>query len=132
LAAKLAARGFEKSMIASVLDDLARLGYLNDAKFAVSRATTAAQTRHHGPRRALAELAKAGVNREVARRAVEEVFETTDSVAVARALAVKQAPRLLRLDRLTARRRLAGMLARRGFEYETIRPVIDEVLGPTS
>jgi regulatory protein len=132
LATKLAARGFEAAMVRDVLDDLARLGYLNDAQFAVSRATTAAQTRHHGPRRALAELAKAGINREVARRAVQEVFENTDTLAVARALAAKQAPRLRRLDAITARRRLAGMLARRGFEYETIRPVIDEVLGPAS
>jgi regulatory protein len=129
LATKLAARGFETQMIRDVLDDLARLGYVNDAQYAVSRATTAAQTRHHGPRRAMAELAKAGVNREVARRAVEEVFESTDLLSVARALAAKQAARLKRLDPLTARRRLAGMLARRGFEYETILPVIDEVLG---
>jgi regulatory protein len=132
LATKLAGRGFETQMIRDVLDDLARLGYLNDSQFAVSRATTAAQTRHHGPRRALAELAKAGVNREVARRAVEEVFEGTDLLSVARALAAKQAARLKRLDPLTARRRLAGMLARRGFEYETILPIIDEFLGSGS
>ena len=30
---------------------------------------------------------------------------------------------------MTARRRLAGMLLRRGFDYDTVRPVIDEVLG---
>ncbi len=48
---------------------------------------------------------------------------------MARELARKQAPRLKRLDPMVARRRLMGMLQRRGFEYETIKPVIDEILG---
>src|SRR5438132_526734 len=43
--------------------------------------------------------------------------------------AMKQAERLRKLDPQVARRRLAGMLARRGFDYDAIRPVIDEVLG---
>ena len=33
------------------------------------------------------------------------------------------------LDSLVARRRLVGMLQRRGFNYDEIRPVVDEVLG---
>jgi hypothetical protein len=30
---------------------------------------------------------------------------------------------------VTAKRRLIGMLQRRGFDYDTIRPVVEEVLG---
>lgn len=129
LAIKLARREYTPAMIDAALDDLVRLGYVNDEQFAAGRAAAAAQQRHHGPRRALAELAKAGVAPAVAQQAVHSVFTQTDSLAVARALAEKQAPRLRKLDPLAARRRLAGMLARRGFEYETIRPVIDDVLG---
>jgi regulatory protein len=57
------------------------------------------------------------------------VYETTDTMAVARELARKQAPRLKRLDPQVARRRLVGMLQRRGFDYDDIKPVVDEVLG---
>ena len=49
--------------------------------------------------------------------------------AVAKELARKQLPRLKKLDPLVARRRLVGMLQRRGFDYDSIRPVLDEVLG---
>ena len=77
----------------------------------------------------MVELLKSGVNRETSRRAVEDVYEATDSMAIARELAIKQSARLKKLDPVTARRRLAGMLARRGFEYDEIRPVIDEVIG---
>ncbi len=66
---------------------------------------------------------------ETARRALEDVYETHDSMAVARQLAEKKAPSLRRLDPVVARRRLVGMLLRRGFTYDDIRPVIDEVLG---
>jgi SOS response regulatory protein OraA/RecX len=36
---------------------------------------------------------------------------------------------LRKLDPVTAKRRLIGMLQRRGFDYDTIRPIVEEVLG---
>ncbi|MBV8780626.1 MAG: regulatory protein RecX [Phycisphaerae bacterium] len=126
---KLGRKEFGGVVIGAVLDDLTRLNYIDDARFAATKALTAAQRKQHGPRRAMLELAKAGVTGETARRAVENVYEVTDSLFIARQLAQKRAERLRKLDPIVARRRLAGMLLRRGFEYETIRPVIDEVLG---
>ena len=111
------------------LADLERLGYVDDARFAKTKAMSAAQYKHHGHRRARVELMKAGVDDATARKAIEDVYDPHDSLGVARTLAQKQAPRLRKLDPIVARRRLAGMLARRGFDYDTIRPVIDEVLG---
>ena len=126
---KLSRREYGPAVIDAVLDDLVRLNYLDDARFAQTKALSAAQRKQHGRRRAIVELAKSGVDREVARRAVDAVYEVTDSLSIARELAKKQANRLSKLEPMVARRRLAGMLARRGFEYETIRPVIDEVIG---
>jgi len=126
---KLMRQEWGESVINETLLDLERLGYLDDERFAKTKALSAAERKHHGKRRAMVELMKAGVNTEVAQRAVREVYDATDSTALARELAMKQAPRLKRLDPLVARRRLVGMLQRRGFEYESIRPVIDEVLG---
>ena len=126
---KLMRREYGEAVVNAVLDDLARLGYVDDERFAKSKATSAAQHKHHGRRRAFMELRKAGVAGEVADRALEDVYREHDSTAVARELARKQAPRLKKLDPLVARRRLVGMLQRRGFDYDSIRPVIDEVLG---
>ena len=75
------------------------------------------------------ELMRAGVKKDVAEVAVGEVYESNDNVAEARKLAMKQAERLRKLDPQVAKRRLVGMLARRGFDYDSIKPVIDEVLG---
>jgi regulatory protein len=90
---------------------------------------SAAEHRHHGRRRALLELLKAGVKAEDANRALDDVYEQANPVAMARELALKRAASLRKLDPAVARRRLAGMLQRRGFDYDAIRPIIDEVLG---
>src|SRR3954453_20778884 len=126
---KLGRREWGETVIEAVLEDLARMGYIDDERFAKTKALSAAQHKQHGRRRAFLELIKAGVKGNVAGKAVEDVYDATDTIGLARQLALKQAPRLRKLDPMVARRRLLGMLQRRGFNYDDIRPVIDEVLG---
>jgi regulatory protein len=126
---KLLRREYGETVIDGVIADLLRMGYLDDARFARTRAMSAAEHKHHGRRRAFVELLKAGVKRDVADAALDDVYEKSDSVGAARLLAEKRAASLKKLEPAVARRRLAGMLMRRGFDYETIRPVIDQVLG---
>jgi regulatory protein len=126
---KLVRREYGDGVIDGVITDLLRMGYLDDARFAKTKAMSAAEHKHHGRRRAFMELIKAGVKKDVADAALNDVYTKTDSLEAARMLAEKKAGSLKRLDPQVARRRLAGMLMRRGFDYETIRPVIDQVLG---
>lgn len=129
---KLVRREYGDQVIDGVLDDLARMGYLDDARFARTKALSAAEHKHHGRRRAFMELIKAGVKRDVADAALDDVYDKNDSLAAARQLAERKAASLKRLEPVVARRRLAGMLQRRGFDYETIKPVIDQVLGDSN
>jgi regulatory protein len=129
LVRKLMKGEYGETIINGVLDRLQQLGYVDDARFAKNKALSAAEHKHHGRRRAFMELRKAGVKTDVAQRALDDTYESRDSVAEARALANKQAARLKKLDPVVARRRLVGMLQRRGFDYEDIKPVVDEVLG---
>ena len=129
---KLMAKEFGEPVIDGVLDDLTRMDYLDDAKFARAKAESAARVKHHGRRRAMAELVRRGVGRDVADAALSAVFTQASSLAVATTLAEKQGPRLRRLDPVVARRRLVAMLQRRGFDYDAIRPVVARVLGPTA
>lgn len=126
---KLAKYEYGQAMIDSVLDQLAEMGYLNDRAFAEAKAELAAKYKHHGRNRAMIELARRGVERETARQAVEHVYEAHDSAAVARDLARKKMRSLARLEPYVAKRRLFGLLLRRGFDYDTIRPVVEEMLG---
>jgi regulatory protein len=129
LVRKLNRREYGPAVVEAVMEDLVRLGYVNDEQFALSKVRSIATHKHHGKRRAAMELSKAGVKGEAARKALAEVYDAQDSVAVARELAEKKAPSLRKLEPVVARRRLVGMLQRRGFDYESIKPVVDEVLG---
>ncbi|MDB5355821.1 MAG: regulatory protein RecX [Phycisphaerales bacterium] len=129
LGKKLMRREYGQAVVDGVLDDLVRLGYLNDEQFARTKALSASEHKHHGRRRVKIELLKSGIKGDIADRALDDVFAQTDSLANAKLLARKQGPRLRKLDPTVARRRLVGMLQRRGFDYETIKPVVDEVLG---
>ncbi|HEY8750481.1 MAG TPA: regulatory protein RecX [Tepidisphaeraceae bacterium] len=129
LTRKLTRREYGSTVIDQVIADLNRLGYLDDARFARTKALSAAEHKHHGKRRAMVELIKSGVKGDVARKALDDVYGDRDTLSVARKLAERQAPRLRKLDPQVARRRLVGMLQRRGFDYEDIQPVIESVLG---
>ncbi len=124
---KLKRREYGQIVIDAVLSDLIRMNYVNDANFAKAKALSSAQRKHHGRRRASIELRRAGVSQSVADQAVTDVYATQDSTEMARQLAQRQSARLLKLDPVVAKRRLIGMLQRRGFEYVSIKPVIDEM-----
>lgn len=126
---KLDRKEFGPAIVNGVLDDLERMGYLDDARFAATRAAASAEHKHHGKRRAYIELVRRGIATDIANEALAKVYDRTDTLAIARELARKQSARLSRLEPLVARRRLVGMLQRRGFDYEDIKPVIDEFLG---
>jgi regulatory protein len=127
---KLMRKEFGPSIIDGVLDDLTRMNYLDDSRFAVAKATSAARHKSHGPRRAMMELMRAGVQSEVAKKATAAVYDDkADTLAIAMKLAERQAGRLKRLDPAVAKRRLVSMLLRRGFDFEAIKPVVAKVLG---
>jgi regulatory protein len=126
---KLVRKEMGPAIIEGVLDDLQRMNYIDDARFAAAKAASAAKHKHHGPRRAMAELLRAGVKSDIARKATAEVYETMDSIAIATHLAERQSARLKKLEPQIARRRLIAMLLRRGFDFESIRPVVEKVLG---
>ncbi len=128
---KLMKKEWGESVVEGVLEDLKRLGYIDDEKFAIAKALSAANLKHHGPRRAMGELLRAGVKAEVAKKSLAAVYEQSDSTAVATKLAERQATRLKKLEPAVARRRLIAMLQRRGFDYDLIKPVVDRVLGST-
>jgi regulatory protein len=51
LSKKLSRREYGQGVINGVLDDLTRLGYLDDERFARTKALSAAEHKHHGRRR---------------------------------------------------------------------------------
>lgn len=126
---KLGKKDYGPKVIEQVIMRLKEMGYLNDLDFALRKTDFAAKDKKLGQRRAAIDLMKAGVEKQVIKQALEAVYETHDSAKAARELALKQHKRLSKLDSITAKRRLMGLLLRRGYDYETVRLVTEEVLG---
>ena len=81
--------------------------------------------RPRGARLLSQELRQKGVDREVIASVLEETELNEYDAALE--LARKRAQRLANLDERTRERRLSQYLARRGYGWDVIRPVLDEV-----
>jgi len=129
LATKLRRRGYELAAIEVTLSKLVDLSYLDDAKFASAKARDAAKIKRHGPLRIRQDLRQRGVASNLIDQAIAEAYEETPALEVAKKSAERQMNRLKKLDKAVARRRMAGMLQRRGFDGETVRRVVGDLLG---
>ncbi|SDC81416.1 regulatory protein [Geodermatophilus telluris] len=130
LAELLERRGVPEDAATAVLDRFGEVGLIDDAAFA--RAWVSSRQAGRGlARRALrTELRAKGVDGEDAEQALALV-DDEDERAAARHLVERRLPALRRVDRVTATRRLVGMLARKGYPGGLAAGVVREVLDGT-
>lgn len=124
---RLRRKEFDPETIDLALDRVRGWGYLDDAEFARRWVENRVQHRPRGERLIKQELRAKGVDAAT----IDEVIEESeiDERAAALAVAEKAARRLQGLEPEVARRRLIGQLARRGFPFTVITPVVKQVLG---
>jgi regulatory protein len=121
---KLQDKAFDAIVIDAVLDDLARLGYVNDRQFAEQFASCRIRLRGLGKRRVERELGNKGIERQIVSETLARIFEGDTENETAKKAAERKLSSLKSVDRETRYRRLAGFLERRGFSYEIIRNII--------
>jgi regulatory protein len=127
LARRLRMKGYEPEIGEEVIVRLRDLGMIDDAAFAGTLVRDRVRLKPQGARRLANELRAKGVDDETARAAIRETMdgEQTDERELARRAAEKWRPRAGE-EPARARRRLHGYLARRGFDSDVIREVLDE------
>lgn len=118
-------KSFDSAACDHALHRLAELGYVDDAAFARFWVESRDSFRPRG-RRALAwELRRKGVDDAIIEDTLDR-FAGNES-CLARAAARKRAATLATDDALKFRRSLGSFLARRGFGYEVIGQVVNEI-----
>lgn len=125
LETRLRRNGFQASAIAAAIERMVELGYVDDSEFASYWVENRQQHRPRGRRLLAQELRSKGVPKDVAEQAIDEA--EIDEFSQALELARKRAERLRGLDRETWRRRMAGFLQRRGYNWDVVRQVMDEL-----
>lgn len=127
LATRLARKGVPDQVAERLLNRFEEVGLVDDAAFAQAWV----QSRHSGKglaRRALGEeLRRKGIDDETARKALDEVDPEAE-IESARLLVRRRMRSTARLERAVAVRRLAGMLARKGYPSGVAFRVVREEL----
>src|SRR5690554_6618186 len=123
---KLRDSGLEAESIERVLDRIAAMGLLDDAAYAHECVNSRINSRGYGPERIRRELIRRGVDSNLVEEALREELEGYDLLEVARSQANRRWEVLKREpDPLKRRRRLAGYLQRRSFDYDVVRSVVE-------
>jgi len=125
LATKLAKRRVPGEVAERLLTRFEEVGLVDDDAFARAWVESRQSGKGLGRRALAQELRRKGIDDEVAREALEEI-EPEDEEEAARALVRRKLRTLRRVDRTTATRRLAGMLARKGHSGEAVWRVVRE------
>ncbi len=120
----LSKRGISESLIEETLDRLQSTGQIDDDAFARAWVENRNTFRPRGKPALRMELRRKGLSDEI----VQSVLNTqVDEAALAITSARKYARRLIGLEWPEFRQKLSGFLARRGFSYTTLAPVVSEV-----
>jgi regulatory protein len=120
---RLATAQVPDEAVAAVLARLAQAGLVDDQAFANYWVDNRTTFRPRSRRLLQAELRQKGLGDEAVKSALAEV----DDAQAAYTLARQRAGRLSALEPLEFRRNLGAFLARRGFDYDTIEPVVGRV-----
>lgn len=127
--ARLEARGYDAATSAAVAADLQRVGLLDDERFARDFIRAQLARKPAGRALLIAGLRRRRIEDGVARRAVDEALGEVDLSGGAYRLAAARLRRMdPRLEPEVMRRRLFGLLARRGFDPETAREAVDRAM----
>lgn len=118
---KLAEKGFSREDVDDTLARLEEKGYVNDRKLAELLKRDAIERRHFGPHGVRRLLLKKGIPPEVINSVAGE---DEDYAGAARRLVEKKLRLMGDCSEDTAKRRLWGLLSRRGFAPDEIRQVL--------
>jgi regulatory protein len=113
------------------IERLSALGLLDDERYARSVARSKMAAGKLSRRRIAMELARRGIEREVADRVMREAVEAEgfDECGALEAAAARRSRALASLEPAVARRRLMGFLLRRGFDGDAVRDVVRRHFG---
>jgi regulatory protein len=126
LAQALARRHVPDDVAAAVLDRMAEVGLVDDAAYAQEYVRVRQAVRGVSRRALAGELRRKGVADSLIEDALADLDDDSD-VDLARALVERKWASVARLDRDAARRRLVGLLARRGFSTGMAFAVVRQI-----
>ncbi len=113
----------DEKIIKKVIGDLTNLGLVDDKAFIDWWLDQRATFRPKGKRALVMELKQKGIDNDLIQKAIAEKVDEKEAAA---SLVEKKLRVWARLPQEICREKLTGFLARRGFNWETIKLILDE------
>jgi len=126
---RLQRRRCDPAVVDQVVERLKSAGLVDDEALARRWIEYRLTDRPSGAPRYIQDLRRKGIGRATIDAVLAEFGDAVGSGSSAVDLLRRVAGRYRGLDEITARRRMLGVLARRGFDPETSRCAVDQILG---
>lgn len=124
---RLLGNDFPEDIVIEVVDHFSRVGLLDDGKFSRDWVKSRTASKPMGRARLAWELTGKGVDAPTVEQALSGLDESTE-YSLALSLAEKKAGKSDRGDP-SLKNRMASFLRRRGFDWDVIKRVLDDLLG---
>ena len=124
---KLKQLDFDQPIREKVLDRLTELNYLDDRALGRALIRDIMLRKPAGPRLLRQKLFQKGLDADLIDQLIDETTQDTDAVDQCRQLARTRLAGMSRLDTAARQRRLWGLLARRGYESDTINQAMQSL-----
>ena len=127
---KLKQKGYETELINQVLDDLKQKNYLNDTKFAEMFVEEKIKLKLWGEQKLRGELIKRGIKSEIISDVLRNKITDEDKLNNALIIASRKYDtlRIRYLDKDVIKKKLITFLNSRGYNYDVIKEVYDELI----
>lgn len=114
---------FETEIINEVITRLQRSGLVDDTSFAQAWVENRSEFRPRSRRALASELHQRGLDTDTIDQALADLDEET----LAYQAGIKRSRKMQEVEWVDFRRKMSGFLARRGFSYDVISPVIERI-----
>lgn len=125
---RLKLKGYGPDLVDEIVEALKKAGDIDDAKFARFWLESRMHQNPMGDVVLQYELKKRGVSEDIIKATLEHKAENYDEYAIALPMAKERFRRFSKIDRPKALKRVYDFMLRRGFRYETVQRVLDEVV----
>jgi len=120
-------KSYDEPIIREVIDHLARIGYVNDVEFADYWVEGRRKRKPIGHLALKRELEEKGLSEDLVEKIIEKEKGSSDEYGAARQVAMDRIKKMGDIDKRKAKKRVYDYLLRRGFEFDTVYKVLDEV-----
>lgn len=124
---RLKLKGYDDSIVEEVVSGLKKTGDLDDKKFAKIWTESRMYLNPVGDVVLKHELREKGISDSIIEATLSDKAENYDEFEVAFNMAKERFERFKKLDRRKATKRVYDFLIRRGFKYDVIRKIIEEI-----